>query len=493
MQPTERSPFSYFRSFAEEDGAMPFLGDGERQYSACEAFGEAVALANFFARAGIAAQTGVALCARRSLDGCMIFYALFLLGAEVILCDPHGDPEEEIRASGVPIPYEFVIRPQDGNGWTLSGGGKGERFSVCRRSEEPHFPTETDGKAPAAVIFTSGSTGTCKAVVLSRYGILNHCENHFASGVCRKGDVSMDVLPIHHAFGISLIVTALVARYCLRFPEKTDCGTVLHMIEREKITHLEGVPSLYCALAETNLSLKRDTSSLRTGMVGGAPVTEEQIGFIERSLGVRLIVGYGMSEYIGITTGKLDDPPDLRARSVGKFEPMNRGYILGEDGAELKTGEVGEICVSGPSLMLGYFGNETETRRAIDGEGRLHTADLGYLDEAGYVHITGRKKEIIIRNGVNLSPRRIEEAIMSLPEVFSAAVVGLPHEKFGEAPAALVMLREGAVLSEEDLLAHLKGILHKNELPEQILFGQIPLTSTGKPDKPRIRELRWKA
>jgi fatty-acyl-CoA synthase len=169
---------------------------------------------------------------------------------------------------------------------------------------------------------------------------------------------------------------------------------------------------------------------------------------------------------------------------------MNQGFILDENGNEVASGGEGEICVMGPAVMLGYYRDTLSTKEAIDEEGRLHTGDLGYLDENGNLHISGRKKDIIIRNGNNISIRRIEDALHMLPEISRAAVVGMTHEKLGEVPCALVVIKEDCCTSEEEIKNHLSQHLAKNELPERLLFSKaLPLTSSGKPDKQKIKLL----
>ena len=194
-----------------------------------------------------------------------------------------------------------------------------------------------------------------------------------------------------------------------------------------------------------------------------------------------LVSAYGMSECIGITCSDAREPSSIRGSGVGRFYSLNTGMILKEDGTAASAGEIGEVCVNGPTRMWGYWG-----RKMAEDE-LLHTGDLGYLDESGILHLTGRKKELIIRNGRNLSPKKIEDAILSLPGVRAAAVVGLPDVQTGEAPYAMVC---GSVDWEA-----LRLLLPKNELPAGILYSdRIPMTASGKPDKMQIREVleKWK-
>ena len=198
-----------------------------------------------------------------------------------------------------------------------------------------------------------------------------------------------------------------------------------------------------------------------------------------------LIPVYGMSECIGIACADWKESRAVRAEGSAPFYAMNTGKILREDGTEAAAGETGEIFVTGPARMVGYW-----PEKLPEGE-IIATGDLGYLDEAGRLHLTGRKKDIIIRNGNNLSARRIEEAILSIPGVEDAAVVGLPDECQGEVPWAMVVTGE-----QSGFHGKMAERLNKNEIPAGWCFvKELPLTASGKPDKQKIREVlaKWKA
>ena len=327
---------------------------------------------------------------------------------------------------------------------------------------------------PAFIIFTSGSTGKNKAVVLSEWNLISNLIDSAPLGYYSRDDIALGALPLTHVFGLALLTGALVLEYSIYFPEMISVPGLLDCIEREGITRMNGVPSLYLAMADE--SEGRDLRSLRAGFIGGGPVTREQFAYIEEKLGMTLISVYGMSECIGISCASYQDPRDVRASGVGPVYPMNRVRILDECGQEVPTGKEGEILVNGPMRMLGYYGSP------LTKEEFFPTGDLGYLDETGVLHLSGRKKEVIIRKGNNLSPLRIEEAFLSLPGIRTCVVVGLPDEKEGEIPAAMIV---GTY--DESALGNL---LHKNELPAFVLpVESIPLTASGKPDKPKIKEI----
>ena len=289
-------------------------------------------------------------------------------------------------------------------------------------------------------------------------------------------------------FGLALLTGAIVLRHRLYLTAATAAEELLQIIAREKITRMNGVPSLYLALAKK--ARAGEARTLRTGYIGGAPWTAEQFRHIESALGMTLVPVYGMSECIGISCASCRAPQAERMAGVGPFYPANCGRIIREDGAQAAPGEEGEVCVHGPMRMLGYH-DPAQTAQAVDEDGFLHTGDLGYVDGGGVLHLTGRKKDVIICNGVNLSPRRIEEALLSLPGVRGAAVVGLPDELQGERPWAAVC----AGGTPARILDGLRALLPKNELPAGIIWvDALPMTGSGKLDKQAVKELirQWR-
>jgi fatty-acyl-CoA synthase len=184
---------------------------------------------------------------------------------------------------------------------------------------------------------------------------------------------------------------------------------------------------------------------------------------------------------MGIACASYKDSKQKRASTVGKFYQMGKGTICGENDEELPQGQEGEIIIESPAVMLGYANDTTRTQK-------LHTGDLGYVDEEGFLHITGRKKDVIIKNGVNISVIKIERALLSLPEVEDVVVVGVEDSNVGEVPCAMVTLKKEGITPEE-IIKKLGAHLTKIELPKKIeIVGEIPLTSSGKHDKKRIKE-----
>lgn len=495
MAAVEKSIFEYFEKYAAECGGSLYLFDEERRYTVEETFCEAIAIGNRLHDFGVREGSLVALRCTRSLDAYLIWLALEFMGATAVLTDPHQTVEAFLRNSGIPIKADFSITNEaaanglSANGdWEVPGHGP-LAIGWPAGKEERRFAVGRDLRAPATILFTTGSTGKSKGPMLSQEAILQYAEDSIVYEWHHPDDVAIVTLPTDHGFAICLLAAAFVARYALFFPRSMNTDYVLDCIERYPITRINGVPSYLYLLARANEARSRDLSSLRTGFIAGSPIIPEQHRYIERVLGMTLHALYGMSESISISCTSPLDPAECRSVTVGKFH-RDAGCILDEDGNELPVGQEGEICLSGPSVMRGYYGDEEATRQTIDEKGRLHTGDLGFLDEKGYLHISGRIKEIIIRNGVNLSPVKIEDAIRSVPGVEHAAVVGVRHEIMGEAPCALVVLRKGREMTEEELKDQLLSRLAKNEIPLTILFGkEIPLNRIGKPDKKKVKEL----
>ena len=485
MNKFELTVHDFLRTLLERAADKRLLGDSAGWLTVRQVLERAEGLAGTLHRLGIRRGDMIALRSYRSADTCLLLFALQMLGAAAVLTDLRQEPEDFLCSRGMVLPLRAVLSRDAGAAqWLFRAEGQEKPLAVIAGEAPPPEAVCTDPKLPGCIIFTSGSTGESKAVVLSQYNLINNLLDAEPLGDYRFDDVALGALPLDHVFGLVLLTGTVVLGYSVYFPERTEVPCILDAIGREKITRMNGVPSLYLAMAEQRRGY--DLSSLRSGFIGGGPCTPEQFVSIEAALDMTLISAYGMSECVGITSASWRDPQSIRARSVGRFYARNTGKILRADGLEADPGEEGEICVDSHTRMLGYYGD------ASPREPLLRTGDLGYIDSDGFIYITGRKKEIIIRNGLNLSPRRIEEAMLSIPGVEDATVVGLPDEANGELPWAMAVCREEL---RPAVLNALGKKLVKNELPAGILYvDALPMTPSGKPDKQKIREVlaRWK-
>lgn len=493
MNPVVHTLCWYLHSLTLEKPGLPLLGDETGWLTAerVERFVEAGA--GLLYAGGLRPGTPAVLPARRSVVTALALLCLQRIGAPAILTDPREDPRRALDGCAPPLSAPF----------RLEAGGELRRPAVLLfRAGEPAplclplassgctpAPDCDDPAAPAFYLFTSGSSGRKKAVILSQGNLVSNLLDSAPLGGYSEDDVALGALPLDHVFGLALLTGAIVLRHRLYLTAATAPEALLQIIAREKITRMNGVPSLYLTMAKKVRA--GEARTLRVGYIGGAPWTAEQFRHIESALGMTLVPVYGMSECVGISCACWRSPQAERMAGVGPFYPANQGKILREDGGEALPGEEGEVCVRGPMRMLGYH-DPAQTARAIDPEGFLHTGDLGYVDGRGVLRLTGRKKDVIIRNGVNLSPRRIEEALLSLPGVGAAAAVGLPDERCGELPWAAVVCGEDAL---SRLMGGLSARLSKNELPEGILrVDALPMTGSGKPDKQAVKELirQWR-
>lgn len=490
MDLVESSTYELMKSFAEEEGDKLFLADAAQRFTARETYCTVTACANRLYDLGVREGTVVALRCPRTLSTALVYYALLFIGGIATMCDPHTDLKTFLAGNQAVQP-DALLTDETGE-WVFTMNGKSDIVPLLKTDvfSQLHFLPTANVHAPSMLIFTSGSTGVGKAVAISQFATINHNRNLIYRWECTPESRYGAILPFNHVLGIYCPMTALVGHNFIFFPASLSPAPLLRDIAANGITHIVGVASLFYAMAKENETLRLDTSALSTGFMGGSPVPEEQFAYIERYLDIKLINAFGMSEGYGITCTTYYDSAELRRCSVGRFFAWFTGCVRDANGRELPVGQEGELCLKGPMLMVGYYGNEEETKKAYDADGWFHTGDLARFDEDGNLYITGRIKEIIIRNGINLVPARIENAIGSLPSVSEASVVGIKHEAFGEVPCALVVLKKGCSMTEEQLLKELGTHLAKNELPVRVLFTDvIPLTSSGKHDKLNIRKL----
>ncbi len=429
-------------------------------------------------RKGLCTGAYVSLACRGNAETSMMLLALRAAGAVVALLDPRQDVQDALYASETPIPVKAHIAQTDGNcfriTWLCDAGKGTETFELSPFNASTDSCPPPNADEPAFIIFTSGSTGKSKPVVLTEGNLISNLEDAQPFGDYREEDIALISLPFHHVFGMVLLLGTIILGYSAFFSVKADAVSLLETVQAQRITRMNGVPSLYLAMAEQCEGY--DLSSLRVGFVGGAPITPAQYQFAEEKLGMILIQAYGMSECASISIASYKDPQEMRINSNGRFYPRNTWRILRADGTDAAPGEAGEILVNGPARMYGYFGTP------MSPEEMIHTGDLGYLDADGVLHLTGRIKDILIRNGNNLSPVRIEQALLALPGVHDAVVVGIPDEHQGDIPVAMVV-------ADADVKT-LSPNLPKNELPAFYSFVErIPLTASGKPDRVLIREM----
>jgi len=341
--------------------------------------------------------------------------------------------------------------------------------------------------------YTSGTTGFPKGVQLTHTNIV---KNAFYIGECMKlgpEDRVCIPVPFFHCFGCVLGTLNTVTHEGTMVPvESFDAEAVLTAVDRERCTALLGVPTMFIAELDHPDFEKYDTSSLRTGIMAGSPCPMEVMKKVVDVMGAdEITIAYGQTESSPvITQTRTDDPLELRVSSVGRKLPDVEVRILSVEADEdCAPGEQGELLTRGYLVMRGYYKMEDKTAEVIDDEGWLHTGDLAVMDEDGYVRITGRAKDMIIRGGENVYPREIEEFLYTHPEVSDVQVYGVPDEKYGEKVAAAIQLRQDSGLTAEEVKDYCRENIARFKVPEYVDFVEkYPMTASGKIQKYKLRE-----
>lgn len=334
-----------------------------------------------------------------------------------------------------------------------------------------------------AILYTSGTMGKPKGVALTHANLLRTAVQTVDAIGLRDADIVFGVTTIFHVFGIGPGVLGTVAAGAsLVLQEQFTPGEALELIERHRVTVHYGVPTVFITELRELTSSRRDLSSLRLGVVAGAPIGDELVRRLRAELCPNLQVAYSLTETsstVSVTTP--EDPIDKQVFTVGRPLPDYEVRVLDLDGSVLPVESLGEIALKGPGVMKGYYRQPGETAHAFDADGFFLTGDLGMLDEEGYLHIVGRRKELIIRGGFNVYPREVEDRLHAHPAVLDVAVVGLPHEVLGEVVCACIVPVEGAIVTGEEIREWCRGVLADYKVPDLVRFlDSLPLTGSGK-------------
>ena len=346
---------------------------------------------------------------------------------------------------------------------------------------------------PISIQFTSGTTGPPKAVTLTHHGIVNTAIAASRQMRLGEADVLCTAIPLHHCFGMVLSVLTCVASGAKMVfaGENFDPLATLSAVEDERCTALHGVPAMFvAALAHPEFALF-DLSTLRTGIVGGAPCPIEVLRRVQRDMHMtEVTVAYGTTETLLVTFQCApDDTLERRAFTVGRVLPHIEVKIVDEDGRIVPTGQMGELCIRGYSVMQGYWGDPVATADAVR-DGWMHTGDLAMLDEEGYCHIMGRVRDLVIRGGESIHPREVEELLFRHPKVAAVQVFGVPDKLGGEALCAWIIAKPSEACTEHEIRAFCREHEMRDREPHYIrLVDDLPVTVTGKPQKFLMREL----
>ena len=342
--------------------------------------------------------------------------------------------------------------------------------------------------------YTSGTTGFPKGVMLTSHNILNNGltigdRMHFTAA-----DRLLICVPLFHCFGCVLGVCSVITHgSTMVMVEDFDPLKVLASVHRERCTALHGVPTMFIAELHHPMFDMFDLSSLRTGIMAGAPCPIETMKQVMDKMYCKEIISvYGLTETSpGMTASATTDSMEIRATTVGRAFPNVEVKVLDpQPNEECPPGTPVEMCCKGYNIMKGYYKNPEATAAIIDENGFLHSGDLGVMDENGYFRITGRIKEMIIRGGENIYPREIENFLYKMPQIEAIEVAGIPSPKYGEQVGAFIKIKEGCTLTEEEVKLYCRGQIARYKIPKYIFFVEgYPMTASGKIQKYRLKDI----
>lgn len=348
-------------------------------------------------------------------------------------------------------------------------------------------PVDRAAQDLAMLLYTSGTTAEPKGVAITHANVAASIESTFQRNPDLPVQPMLHVLPLTHVFGLVMLKLANRWGFSSVLLRQCDPLMIFETIERYGVGYLPVVPTMLVYLLHHPERTKFSFASLHRIVSGGAPLPEKLRLEAQEAFHCRVDQGYGMSESVAIAAIYGDHEP-YRPGSTGRPAPGVAVRIADSQDQSLPPGSVGEICLQGANIAPGYWENPSATHEAFL-DGWFHTGDVGFLSEDGYLHITDRKKDLIIKGGENISPREIEEALYRHPAVAEVAVIGVPDPVFGEEICAVIQLHAGVQASDEDIRRHAAQFLAKFKVPSRVVFQDaLPKNSTGKIQKRAIRE-----
>jgi fatty-acyl-CoA synthase len=373
----------------------------------------------------------------------------------------------------------------------VTGDGTPERPGLARllrATRAGHADAEVALDDAAAIIYTSGTTGKPKGAVLTHGNLTWVALNCIIDYDVVSTDIALMISPLFHVASLGMGALPVILKGATMVLEKGfEPARALSQIQRHAVTMLSGVPTTYQLMADHPDWAGTDLSSLRTLTCGGSAVPTRILNAYEER-GLSFSQGYGMTETSPGATSLSPAMTRAKQGSVGLPHFFTEVRIADENGAMVPRGTVGEIEISGPNVFAGYHGNPDATAAAFTADGWFRSGDLGYLDLDGYLYIADRLKDMIISGGENIYPAEVEDLVSDMDEVTGVAVIGVPDDRWGEVPWAVVTVRDGASVDTEAVRAHLDGRLARYKLPKNVVVvDELPRTASGKVRKADLR------
>jgi len=386
-----------------------------------------------------------------------------------------GEPGDEMHAFD-----ELSVRGET----LLEDGAIAEREATCEPSDN------------VFILYTSGTTGSPKGAMLSHHNIARNAEQVTEVLHTTEEDVFLLAVPFFHCFGCVMGITGSITWGAAMVPMQVfKPKEALGLVERFGVSVLYGVPTMFVLELEENRKGKDDgtpydVSTLRTGIMAGAPCPIEVMKGTMEELHCNVSIAYGLTEASPvITMTRFDDSIEKRVETVGRALDGIEVKIADDDRRPLPTDEMGELACRGYNVMLGYYRAPEVTAQTIDNEGWLYSGDLATMDAEGYVKIVGRKKDMLICGGFNVYPAEIEEYLFTHPKVQNVSVIGVPDDVFGEVAVAYVIPREGETIDPQEIVDYCVGEIANFKVPRYVeVVDEFPMTQSGKVQKFRLRE-----
>ena len=467
----------------------PALVGSDRTLSYGELASQVGLLSGSLHAEGVGRGDRVAIAMERSVHLAVAILAVLACGACPCVLEPRLGKEETRRRFAITRMNRVLVDQAHAQDDVLAELPDVSRLHLEQlAAADPYWADDITPEDAGLLLFTSGSSGKPKGVLLSHRGLLVNATGVAQHSALGPGDRLLHVMPLYHTNGVNnQLLAPLLVGATVIVAERFRVDEMPALMERHRPTIITGVPTMYSRMLACEFPAHA-LSSLRMARCGSAPITEELHRRVEEKLGTQLVVSYGLSE--ATCTSTMNPPGARKVGSVGTVLPGQQVFLADAGGAALAmAGQQGEICISGPSLMLGYL-DENSGGSPRPPEGGLHTGDLGRFDEQGYLYITGRLKDVIIRGGENLSPNLIEEVLCTVAGVLACCVVGRADADLGEVPWAFVVRTadaQGSALDEERMNQAVVAALSRVHKPAGYSFVEsLYENAVGKVDRKRM-------